>query len=487
MDIKQLRLGGWLLILVALMLGLMMDVALPAQPAFAEDEPAYQVLFPLVSNDHPLPLSVFGVEVNRGWVMKTLQKAQQAQVSWIRYNGILWHDVEAQRGVIDWSLLSDFEVDMIALNQAGIIPMVIIRGTPTWAQIPNSQYTGYFCGPIDDSALSDFANFVTAVVERYSKPPYNVHYWELGNEPDVDPDYVYPDAPYGCWGDDADTYYGAARYTRMLKVAFTAIKAADPTAKVILGGLLLDCDPTNSPSNYTCISGNFLEGILRNGGGQYLDIVAYHSYPFWYASTETDWDLAVAKWAKRGGTLLGKQEFLREVMARYGVNKPLMMNEGGLMCGYKETDSRYEWCQDVEFNHLQANYLVRMYIRGWSANLDGVAWYTLNGPGWREGGLLNSDSSPRVSYDSFEFLRYLLVDAKYVQQLAFGTLEGYEFVDLDSSGRRYLIYWSNDTSTSMVNLPADTVAVYDRYGNLQVVNDSQVQVGFDPIIIVAEP
>ncbi|MBN1667169.1 MAG: hypothetical protein JW862_08765 [Anaerolineales bacterium] len=452
-----------------------------------DEQPGERIFLPVVRNNYPLPMSVFGVEVTPGWIARTSEKAQQARVTWVRYNGIAWHEVEAQRGIIDWSVLSSFENEMIRLNQAGISPMVIVRGVPEWAQIPDSQYVGYTCGPIDSAALGDFANFLNAVVSRYSKPPFNVHYWELGNEPDVDPDYVYADPPYGCWGDDADPYYGAARYSQMLSVAYPAIKGADPSAQVILGGLLLDCDPTNPPENYNCTPGNFLEGVLRSGGGQYLDVIAYHSYPYWYGADSFDWDLNYQKWKDRGGILLGKADFIREVMARYGVQKPILMNEGGLMCGFPSTHPRYPECQETAFNGLQANHLIRLYTRSWAVGLEGVAWYTLNGPGWREGGLLNSDASARLSYQTLEFLSNLLLEARFSHQLASGTLEGYEFVSLERSGPRYQIYWSNDLSTFPVDLPAGTSAVYDRYGGLVAYGGNQLQVGFDPVVIVFEP
>ena len=85
--------------------------------------------------------------------------------------------------------------------------------TPAWAQ----KYPGVACGPISEDALDDFAEFMAALVSRYSQPPYNVRYWEIGNEPDIDRTLVDSQSIYGCWGEKDDPYYGGKYYGEMLK------------------------------------------------------------------------------------------------------------------------------------------------------------------------------------------------------------------------------------------------------------------------------
>src|SRR5690606_32739206 len=127
----------------------------------------------------------------------------------------------------------------IQFSEQKLTPIIVISHTPTWAQ----QVPGASCGPIKPTALADFAKFMGEMASRYSKPPYNVHYWEIGNEPDVAPEQVPNDSVFGCWGNMSDPYYGGAYYAEMLKVVYPAIKKADPLAQVVFGGLLLDCDP----------------------------------------------------------------------------------------------------------------------------------------------------------------------------------------------------------------------------------------------------
>jgi len=49
---------------------------------------------------------------------------------------------------------------------------------------------------------------MSELVTRYSKPPFNIKYWEIGNEPDIDPSLIAPTEPFGCWGDQNDEFYG---------------------------------------------------------------------------------------------------------------------------------------------------------------------------------------------------------------------------------------------------------------------------------------
>ena len=77
-------------------------------------------------------------------------------------------------------------------------------------------------------ALDAFAGFMRDLVARYSVPPYNIKYWEIWNEEDVDPSLVGPTSGFGCWGDATDPYYGGGGYAEFTCVpARNAIKMPD--------------------------------------------------------------------------------------------------------------------------------------------------------------------------------------------------------------------------------------------------------------------
>lgn len=416
------------------------------------------------------PSNLMGVQINNRLGAAFAAKANQANVSWVRYGGMVWSDIEAQQGERDWDLLRPFEDDLRAFVAQGLTPMLIVRGTPSWAQ----KVEGAFCGPIKEEALSDFADFMSEVVTRYSKPPFNVKYWEIGNEPDIDPSLIDPMEPFGCWGDQNDEFYGGGYFAKMLKLVYPAIKAADPDAQVILGGLLLDCDPTAPPSGKDCHPSHFLEGVLRAGGGEAFDIVAYHSYPYWHPDV-IDSDLSNHGWQHRGGLVLGKADFIRDVMARYNLNKPIMMNEGALLCHPANPT-----CPNETLFDAQASYLPRLYARASASELQAAIWYTLNGPGWRHGGLLDESQQPRPAYQALEFMGQLLAQATYKEQLSDGALEGYAFTDAEQTVH---IYWSNDGLRHTVSLSAGRKAVYDRFGKALAFGQT-ISVGVEPIYVV---
>jgi hypothetical protein len=409
--------------------------------------------------------SIMGVEVGRGKAVAG--KAGEAKLSWVRYNGILWPDVEPNRGNRNWGALSGFENDIKALSAEGLSPIVIVRQAPSWAQKDG------LCGPIREDALDDFANFMAEVVNRYKGSPYNVKYWEMGNEPDVDPSLIDPSMPFGCWGDASDPYYGGGYYAEMLKKVYPAIKAADPNAKVVMGGVLLDCDPTNPPDGKDCLPSKFLEGILRNGGGNALDIISFHAYGLWWPSI-IDSDLSNPAWQHRGGALLGKLDFIRTVMRDYGVNKPIHMNEGGLLC--HESNSA---CPSDTFFNAQATYIPRLYARAWANGIQAVVWYSLDDPGWRHAGLLDPSGNIRPAYTALKFMSNLLGGARYKQRLSSGNLEGYAF---QQGSTEYYIYWTNDGSTQSVSVPNGTQAAYNKLGQ-SVSFSSTVNVGVEPIYL----
>jgi hypothetical protein len=298
---------------------------------------------------------------------------------------------------------------------------------------------------VADAYLADYGRFLAALVARYRD---RVSYWELGNEPDVDPSLVPSSSPYGCQGNSKDRYYGGERYGRMLRAVAPAIRAADPSARIVLGGLLL-AEPATTARGL----GNperFFEGVLRSGAADSFDIVAYHSYPF-YTRPSYDHDLyAGDTWTTLGGWTLGKASFVRGVMARYGVSKPLWLNEAGLRC----EPLYYAPCSDPPeaYFQAQADQLVRMMVRAAAADIDQISWYTLDGPGWLGNGLLDANQQPRPSFVAYRRLIAALRGYIHVQAVSdYGpAVEAYRFVKSDSSVD---VLWSRSAAVVTVAVP----------------------------------
>jgi hypothetical protein len=448
--------------------GLALQTPNPVTPA--QPEASQTIYLPLTRKSKNTPLLVAS-EMDSGADKNSTNKAATANVRWARTTVISWKDIQPNDPyqtnpptyTYNWNAVD--EANIKGLAASGIQAIAIVKYAPRWA----SKYPGYSCGPIAQKNLTDFANFMKAVVQRYSQYPYNVHYWELGNEPDVDWRWFPDDAQgnpniFGCWGEDSDPYYGGGYYANMLKHVYPAIKATDPSAQVIIGGLLLDCDPTNPPPGKDCKPAKFLEGILVNGGANYFDIVSYHGYSGYNGGLLID--ETYPTWSARGGLSIGKANFLREVMSKYGVNKPLFHSEGALIC--PETAYYVPWCNPTgngptaAFYEAQADYVVWLFVRDWANGMWVTSWYQFEGPGWRYSGLLDGSQNPKPVYYALQFLTKELSAVTYKQQISqYPDVRAYEFAN---AAKRIWVMWSPDDQNHTIDLPAGTIQVLDKYG-----------------------
>ncbi|MEZ0054433.1 hypothetical protein ABIA30_005474 [Mycobacterium sp. MAA66] len=181
--------------------------------------------------------------LNAAGVDQDLSEMQSIGVTSVRLP-IPWTFIEPQNGTYDWS-----QMDMIinAAQARGISIVGTITGNPSWdgkagVGQPNAQA---------------YAGFAAAVASRYST---QISAFEIWNEENSQGFFA---------GSQA-----AAAYTAVLKAAYTAIKAVDPTATVIAGGL---ASVANIPGINESPE-NFLSKILADGAAGYFDAIAYHPY-----------------------------------------------------------------------------------------------------------------------------------------------------------------------------------------------------------------
>jgi hypothetical protein len=438
---------------------------------------------PLTLRSYPPSLPIFGTQIISWTSQEVTDLAQGAGLYWLRTDAFNWESIEPVRTdppTYEWDQVNESKLETTAASGMQVIAM--IRFAPEWAR----QLPDYSCGPITEGAFQAYAQFLTAAVKRYSQPPFNVKYWELGNEPDAPPLAQYlPKQPFGCWGDPGDDYYGGGYYAEMLKKAYPAIKAADPQAQVLIGGLLLDCDPTHPPANKDCKSAKFLEGILRNGGGDYFDIVSFHGYPPYNGSSSNlgglYYDEHFPSWESRGGVVLGKVDFIREVLANYGFVKPVMHTEGSLICPESNPSCNPP---GEDFYESQADYVAWLFVRNWAAGLKATSWFRFEGSGWRYGSLLDENQQPKPAYHALDFLTQELAEASYVRQITqFSPLKTFEF---SAPGKKIWVMWAPDEKSHTIALPSGANKVYDKYGNDITPSDSQIAVG-SPVYVELAP
>ncbi len=134
--------------------------------------------------------------------------------------------IERSRDQFDFRAYDNLVFNLAAPRNMKVLG-VLVSGGANWAHDatkPKSDF-GWSVPAGLDFAWNDSRNvwgqFVYRVVTRYKA---NVRAWEIWNEPNLD----------GFWKADAKTY------AQLMRVSYQAIKAADPTAIVVFGGLYQD-------------------------------------------------------------------------------------------------------------------------------------------------------------------------------------------------------------------------------------------------------
>ena len=378
----------------------------------------------------------------------------------------MWHVIEAVEGTRNWSVMADLESEMILLDQKGIELVLVVRGVPDWAQTDS----GHVCGPIAQSKFTDFASFMGELVSLYSKPPYNVRYWEIGNEPD----FLYSDReiPFGCWGDENDPYYGGGYYGEMLNLIYPKIKAADPDAQVIVGGLLLDCDPRNPPAGKDCKSSKFLEGILRSGAGSAFDGVSFHSYDYYNGDIGSYSNLNWLGSSSTTGPILDqKADYLYSVLLQYNhEDKYLINTENALLCNHYPCDDKFEMTKAI--------YAAQSYAESLVHKVSPSIWYSFTGS-WQSTRLVSGSSIPLPAYFAFRAAGEILRDMSFTQQIAIDGLTAYEF---SGRGDRKWILWATDGYTHQITLPGLPLYMWDLMGS-PVSPQSSINIGLEPVYL----
>ena len=449
------------------------------------------VFLPLMLNRFP-PKLFYGVELLKIIEDTGLELILKAGSKWSRSGRVAWMDVQPEEGIEpNWAALADSELQWVIAAEKGLKNIVIVDSTPYWAQLID----GYSCGPIIEDKLDAFASFMYKLVRRYSQPPWNIKHWELWNEPDVSHTLVEPDATIGCWGDEFDENYGGGYYAEMMKRVYPAVKSADPAAKVLVGGLLLDCDPRIW---YACGDGfgghgdlppKFLRGILSNGGKDFFDGISFHSYEYYFFElgvyANPRW---VSEWNRTGPVMLAKLDYITELLTEFNAaNKSLYSTENGLL-SYCVDDHWPTECGTQEtFELTKAYYVAQTYaVASRAVTLNRLQmnnWWSIYG--WKESGLLKSiDNTPLPAYFAYSFSAAQLQRADYQRDIIEYTgVMGYEF-RMNSS--LIWIIWSLDGETHDLQLPSIPTAGYHVDGeilNRYLLNGISLKVTREPIYV----
>ena len=435
-----------------------------------------QVFLPLTiyRYDPTLPPPVFGVQMYNDTSTSSPYHPYllQTRATWLRSN-VIWDLAEPANTTPDnynWAS-ADRSLSAARIDTGGLNMIATVAGNPAWAATHKE-------GVIDKVSYSELAQFVGALVERYDgdgldDAPGNpvVEYWEIYNEPDRAGDTASP-----AWGDDGD------KYAAMLQVVYPAVKAANPNAQVVMGGIAYDAFEDQGGSFVR----SFMDDVLAAGGGNYFDVMNFHAYPAFnlnWVPTEGD-----------GPGLYEKTLAIRSKLQSYGFNKPIVVTEAGWHSSDHPTVPGSQ--------EIQARYVTELFTQAMAADLDVMIWWMLFDPGggypFDNGLVTNADSTitTKASFTAFQVGVDFLSTSRFEAVLkgpALGTpatdVVAYQFDD-KTLNRKVYVAWVNPVVTGqeyLIQINGSQATVYNIYGQkLQTVQDGSDGVLDGKVSIVAE-
>ena len=229
---------------------------------------------------------------------------------------VTWADLEPVKGRWRFERLDGY-VSLAEQHGTGLL--LTLGGSPTWAsarpQLKSSYYPGFTAEP---SNIEDWREYVRTVVSRYKG---RIEAYEIWNEPN--------------W---ADFWSGSMdQMLTLTQEASKIIRNLDPKALVV------------SPSAAAAAGIPWLAEFSKKGGGQYVDVIAFHFYVPQLPPEE----------------MVALIQRVRQVLAENGLaDKPVWNTETG-------------WLPPAKFDsdELAAAFLARAYIVSWAAGIRRFYWY----------------------------------------------------------------------------------------------------------------
>ncbi len=329
-----------------------------------------------------------------------------------------WSEVEKTRGVFNFPNSIDRLIR--AAQRRGISVLMILNyNNPLYAPHAGAAVT-------TDSNRAGFARYCQEVVKRYA--PLGVKYYEIWNEPNIrifwDPQPVGLD------------------YASLLKVAYPAIKKADPTVTVLAGAT--SPSEGNPPRAGYVAWLPFLTEVFQNGGGSYMDGVSFHLYR-----------------VDRGpeSHLAADIQNLQNIV---GKDRQFWMTEVGY-------PTSAVWPNLTLDN--QANYVARLYLLGRSfPQLSHISYYDLRNDGTKPDdnehnfGLLLNDMTPKPAFSALRSVTSFVGSKAFNGMTRVGNTYALSF---GQTGERTVAVWSSGAAESRaINTGVMRQIIYNRDGKV---------------------
>ncbi len=244
----------------------------------------------------------FSKEVEDWKKERTMQMIQQAGIGWIKQE-FEWDQIEFKKGYFyddkfkksAWQKYDQI-VDLAAKYNVKVVARV--DRAPEWARPANSNPGA----PAKN--YQDYADFLGEFVKHYKG---KISYIQVWNEPNLHDEWL------------EGTPVDPKKYTEMLKLAYQAIKKADPTVKVMSAPLAMNVE--NFPDRRNLSELIYLDEMYQAGAKSFFDILPANGYGLEFAPD-----------AKPDPKVLNfrRVELLHDIMVKYGdTNKAVWFNEYG--------------------------------------------------------------------------------------------------------------------------------------------------------------
>jgi hypothetical protein len=285
---------------------------------------------------------------------------------WVRLFAT-WSDLEPVRGAglaANW--VNNYEQTFNSLP-TGTKVILDVVGTPEWETGSSNEHT-------PPANPNEYAAFVGALAQRFGS---RVSAYEIWNEEDSS----------GWWAGGPNP----AAYTQLLKATYPLVKAANPRATVVLGGLV--------GNDY-----EFLEGVYNAGGKGYFDAVGVHTDTACNLRSPYEFIRSTENNRMLPDSFLAYKE-IHAVMLANGDEKPIWMTE----MSWRTTNAT---CEEGAFagqkaggvtDAQQASYLREAYHCLAQAPYVQVAlWFPLTDEGADLSGLLRANGSRKPSFAAMQ-------------------------------------------------------------------------------------
>jgi O-antigen ligase len=211
-----------------------------------------------------------------------LDEVEAANLLWIRQR-FPWADIQPQREGYSWTA---WDRIVQSADAHGLKLIAVLDTSPSWARAFSDQ-ANRFAPPHE---RAEYGAFVAAFAARYAD---EIDFYQIWDEPNI--------APH--WGSrPADP----ADYLGLLREGYVQVKAADPTAYVLLAGLA----PTIEKGGANLDEVAYLDRLYRLGGEAWFDVAAGKPYGFDSAPD--------CSHTSPDQLNYGRLALLREVMERHG-------------------------------------------------------------------------------------------------------------------------------------------------------------------------